>query len=349
MATDITPARTVFDALLGVTTTPKVTIVMPLDHTDPRTDVVRIRNLTRRAVAEAGAAPGMPDVTSLLDPLERLLTAAHPIPRPYGAVALFAAPGTAHLVPLHAGADESVHIGEEFDVIPLVDEVDPAYCFLMTIARGGAHLWRATRHDLAAVPLEGAPEALAEITWYRDLETQLQLHRSGGGTATFHGQGVDEDAELEPLRTYLRRIDDAVARSVGDAEPLTVIGPGRLPAIYRTVSRHRRYVDLLDAHPDGLSAAALHDLGTATAERMAAARTATLLETAGTLSGSGRSSTDPADVVRAATEGRVDTLLVSAAERDTETRTAVMRTLRHGGDVLPMVGADMLLAAVHRW
>lgn len=349
MATQITAAGIAIDELLTVATSPRITIVMPIDHTDPRNDGIRIRSLLKRVGQLAEQEPGLPDVSEVVDRLPDLVTSAHPIPRSMSALGLYAAPGFQRMVPFHGNRRERVRVGAEFDLIPLIDEADPAYCHLLTITRSGSRLWLGHRHGIESIELENAPSALSDVTWYRDLETQLQLHQTGGGAAMFHGQGVDEDGEIEPLRTYMRAIDAAVAAVVPDAVPMQVVGPGRLPSIYREVTRHHEFLPNVDSHPDGLSLERLRDLAMSAATDLAARRTADLLETVGDLSGAGRSSRDPSEVLAAGAAGRIETVLVSPSATDPGAIDAVVTTLRHGGTAVPIVGSDVRLAAIHRW
>ncbi|MEE9298609.1 MAG: hypothetical protein V3V29_06195 [Acidimicrobiia bacterium] len=347
------PATVEFRDLLTVDTTPKVTIIVPVDHTDSRQDAISVRNLVKHAASlleERGAAPKTS--SELLDPITDIVRSAHPLSRSVPAVALFTAPGHQQLIPLITPTPEYVYVADEFHVVPLVESLDPIHCFVLTITRGGCHLWRSDRWRIAPMNLPDAPGALSDITRFRDLEQQLQLHATArGGFATFHGQGVDEDVEFEPVRTYLRAVDAAVGAGIrNDAAPLLLVGPGRLPAIYRTVSALRDFLPAVEAHPDGFDERDLQAKAAAAVHGMAGERTARLLDQIGSLGSSGKSSADPAEVARAAQAGRVRTLLFDPSTDDrARVNLAIVNTLRRGGEALPAVSAATTLAAIFRY
>ena len=353
MITTPAPATVEFRDLLAVETTPRVSIIVPVDHTDGRRNAISIRNLVKHAaslLAEHGTDSRT--VSELLDPATEVMTAAHPLPRSVQAIALFVAPGYQQLIPLITATSEYVHVADEFDVVPLVESLDPIHCFVLTISRGGCRLWRADRWRIAAVNLPDAPGALSDITLFRDLERQLQLHQSArGGAAIFHGQGIDEDVELEPVRTYLRAVDAAARKTIrDDTSPMLLVGPGRLPAIYRSVSALRDFLPAIEAHPDGLDEPDLQAKATAAVNAMAGERTARLLDQIGSLGSAGKASADPAEVMQAASDGRIRTLLFDPGTDDrTRVNLAIVKTIRRGGEALPTIGADTTVAAIFRY
>jgi hypothetical protein len=345
------PAAPDLDLLLGIAASPKLTIVIPLESGDSRQTAIRARNLVREAdqqLAVAGADPATR--RSLTAPVSPLIDEAGPFSRATCALAVFTAPGFGHLVPLSARAPELVAAGDDFHLLATAAALDPLHCHVLTLARGGNRLWRAGRCQLSAVELPGAPAALEEVTWFRDLERQLQYHSTGtGGSAAFHGQGVAEDTELEPVRTYLREIDTAVRSTIGADSPLLLIGPGRLPAIYRKVSRHRAIVDTFESHPDGLGGDDLAEIAAVAVDELARQRTADLLDEVGRWLGSNKSSNDPIEVELAAAEGRVQTLLFDPDSTSGSGNRALLETIRHGGSVVPAADGGITVAAVFRY
>jgi hypothetical protein len=105
----------------------------------------------------------------------------------------------------------------------------------------------------------------------------------------------------------------------------------------------------MEAHPDGLDEAVLGAKAAAVVLQMATERTARLLDQIGNAEAGGRSSTDPGTIAVAAGEGRVNVLLFDSNTRGAAANRAVLRTLRHGGDALPVVGVDVELAALFRY
>jgi hypothetical protein len=133
--------------------------------------------------------------------------------------------------------------------------------------------------------------------------------------AVFYGRGDVAQREAEQTLQYFRAVDALLPRDLGGARPpLVLAGLGHLVAQYRQVTRfpevlagdvatavsqlpvdqlHRRVWPLIDAH---LRRAQLD----------AAARY-------GRLAGTGRTVSDPHEVLRAARAGRLDALFVSSS------------------------------------
>lgn len=348
-ATD--PAR--LGSLLAVEETPRVSIVMPVHPTDPQQDAIRARGITGRTRMLLAAHDVAGDVADpIIASLQHALTHLHPLPRTTGAVAVYATPGTLDVVPL-PGGEELITAGPEFHLLPLIDAADTIHVHALTLTRGGCALWRVDRHGITEIALPGAPGALSEVTRYRDLEKQLQFHQTArGGAAVFHGHALGENRELEPIRVYLRAIDQAVATSLaGDGAPLVLVGPGSLPGLFRDVTTHPAVAPHpVEIHPDGIDGDALHRSAAPLVADLVADRTRRFLDRVGALRPLRRSSTLPAEILMAAALGRVDTLLVDpAAETAALTNRAAVAALRHRATVLPAPGLEPDLAAVFRW
>jgi hypothetical protein len=337
------------DRLFDLETHPKATIIIPVEPTDPDQLRIRSRNMAKE-VRDRIAALDLP-IPDTIEAIPDTIRAAEPFDRSIRAIAVFADPGGCELLPLPMQAPELVEVGEQFHVTAAVAMRDTAHCHVLTITRGGCQLYRGDRWSLTPLALPGAPEALSEITWYRDLEVQLQLHATArGGGATFHGQGIAEDVELEPLRTYLRKVDDALLSAVGpNATPLLLVGPGRLPAIFREVAHAHRYLPALDIHPDGIGEQDLAGRVAAILETLAEARTRHLLEEAGAQLHSGRATADRSEILTAASEARIRTLLFDPLSPERAISRAVHGTVRNGGDAVPIAGSDAELVAILRY
>jgi len=361
----------ILDDLLSISDTPKVTIVMPARRGEETQDAIRLRGLVARAqgLLDRRGTP-RPVVAELTGTTHDLVVSAHPWQDATRAVAIFAAPGHQRLVRLPVTVDELVTVGDEFHVVGLVAPLDPTHCFVLTLTRGGAALWRATRWELAPLELPDAPEALTDITQYQDLERQLQVHQMarGGsetGTAGYHGHGVGEGRDVESVRAYLRLVDKAVIRATtGDASPVLVVGPDTLPPLYRSVSSHPHLAARsVESHPDGIGNGQLHDHALGLLDELVTARREALLGSFEAQWAADKASADVAAVVLAATEGRLGSLLfdperrvwgrvsrerfaVAITEEDeagTEelVNRAVVETLRHGGEAVPVTDVDM--------
>lgn len=346
--------RSRLKALLAITAAPRVSVVMPVNHLEPQQDAIRARGLGARLRMILDAHAVSAEVSDrLVAAVEARFGHLHPMAHATTAVALYATPAGVEWLPLPVRVGETVTVAEEFHLLPLLDALDPAHCFVLTLARGGNALWRADRWSVAPLPLPGAPGALTEITRFRELEKQLQFHQTArGGAAVFHGHALGENREMEPVRTYLRRVDQAVATALaGDPAPVVLVGPGSLPGMFREISAHDRFAThSIESHPDGIDATRLHEAARPVVEALVAERTLRHLDRVGTLRESRRSSTLAAEIVVAAAMGRVDTMLFDpAAGNCGVVNRAAVAALRHAATVLPAPGLATGAAATYRW
>ncbi|HAX82532.1 MAG TPA: hypothetical protein DCY40_08205 [Actinobacteria bacterium] len=356
MTTQVIPSvdRSRLGALLAITEAPRVSVVMPVNHLDPQHDAIRARGLgARLRVLLEPHAVDQAVADHLLATVEERFGHLHPIPHAIGAVALYATPSGSEWLLLPVRIRETVTVAEEFHLLPVIDAVDPAHCFVLTLARGGNALWRANRWSVEPVTLPGAPGALSEITRFRELEKQLQFHQSArGGAAVFHGHALGENREMEPVRAYLRRVDQALGAALaGDTAPVLLVGPGSLPGMFRDISTHNRIVDHpIEIHPDGVDASHLHEFARPVVDALVADRTQRFLDRVGMLREPRRSSTLSAEIVVAAALGRVDTMLFDPdADNCGVVNRAAVAALRHAATVLSAPGLPTGAAATYRW
>lgn len=338
--------------LLEITDLPKVSILMPL--VDPQQDAIRGRGLVARArtmLDERAVDPAEAD--GLDTALQELLADVHPVSHTKRGIVLYAAPGTRHRVLLTGPVVELVAVGSEFHLLPLIAAADPVHAFLLALARGGHALWRVDRHSTSHIGLHGAPDDLAEVTRFREMEKQLQVHASArGGAMMFHGHQESADREREPIRVYFRGVDEAVRRAIdGDTAPVLLVGPGNLPAIYREVSSIGSLLpEVAETHPEGLGEDAIAAMVRTVLDREVGDRTRQVLERVGALRSSRRSSTIPAEVLIAGRSGRVDTVLFDPdADSASVVNRAVVASLRHGATAHPAPHLASGVAAIYRW
>jgi hypothetical protein len=234
-------------------------------------------------------------------------------------------------------------------------------------------LYRATRHTLDEIELEGVADNLADALLHEDLESYLQ-HRSWGprasntrrpnrslgaepaGSAVFHGQGSGEDQHKDDVAEYFKMIDNAVTRKLQpDNPPLLLACVDYVAAMYRD---HNHYRGLLEAtiggSPEGWSDVELHRRAWEAVQPHFRARQQAELSKFNSLPAN-RISTDLKNIAEAAEMGRVEALFVpqgsngngrggkrpdasAADEMLDSTAAAVLRT---GGDVFELPPEQM--------
>ncbi len=227
-------------------------------------DPIRFKNLLREAeekLTEWGLRA--PDARTMLEDASQLQGDTEFWRHLSDGLAMFFAPGFHRRYRLPVPVDESIHVGKQFYVQPLLPLLHGNGAFyILALSQKKIRLYRAGRYSLDELELEGVPRNLEEALQHEDLQTHL-THRSwgtrasntrrakqslgapGGGSVVFHGQGSDEDPHKKDLAEFFQQIDDGVTRKLHDEHaPLILACVDYEAPIYRA---HNHYGNLLEA------------------------------------------------------------------------------------------------------
>lgn len=351
---------------------PCVSVFLPTRRGGSEQDAIRWKNLLRQA-EDRLTANGLRnrEARDLLEPA-RQLRDNDPFWHSQGdGLAAFVAPGFLQTFRLPVALPELVVTAKRFHLKPLLPLLAAERFYLLSLSQKHVRVYQGTATGLREVPVERIPHSLAEALRFHEGEGPLQFHSvpapggRGRWSAIFHGHGVGIDDHKDDLLAYFQRIDRGLHDLLRDERaPLVLASVEYLWPIYRAANR---YPHLLDAgvagHPDQLSPADLHHKAHAVvAPRFAEARQRAA---AGydQLAGTGRTTADVAEVVRAAHGGWLEALFVAAdrevwgtfdaasgqvavhatQEPDDEDLLdfAAVQTLRHGGGVHVVPAADV--------
>lgn len=270
--------------------------------------------------------------------------------------------------------------------------------YVLAVSKNRARLLYCTPLSVREIDLEGlgVPTSLASALRYDDLQKpELQHHPTTGpgrapeGQAAppgasqgrrhgFHGHGESGDDEKTQLTRYFQALDDGVRKALPPSSqlPLVLAGVDHVQALYREVSKyHNIVVDAVTGSHDRLRAEQLHELALPIIEGQLDKQLADTRERYGTAGGRGLTSSDLAEVLGGAHDGRVDTLFVrwdaqiwgryDTAERELATHDspspadlelldlASRWTFINSGSVYVLQGDDMIvdgpLAAIFRY
>jgi hypothetical protein len=222
--------------------------------------------------------------------------------------------------------------------------------------------------------VEGLPPAFAEAQAEVTADRGAQVHSSGRGTigkegAVFHGQGGLPDAEKSELQQYLRHVASAVEEHIHDQEgDLILAGVDYVTSLYKHVSQSPRRIEAtISGNVDHLPPSELHEKALALLAHEIDRRRQGVADQFRDPTRTGIA-TDPEQVLCAAFDGRIDTLIVddsaelfgsfypdTKAMHETKRRPtgdpadpshdliemAVVQTLRHRGSVLAFKPIDM--------
>jgi hypothetical protein len=157
--------------------------------------------------------------------------------------------------------------------------------------------------------------------------------------AMFHGQGSPEDDEQAEIERFLRLVDDGVTRLLQhDRAPIVLAGVEHVTAAYRSLTESREVVaDAIDGNPDRLSADELRERAWSIVEPRFVAGQREAMDRFADMSASGRTEQRLEHVVRAASEGRVETLFTALGTQrwgtfNSASREAEVHEVRQPGD-----------------
>ena len=335
-------------ALAGATG-PCVSLFLPTGPREVATTVVtaRLARLADRAVAELDRQGfGGPRAVEVLEPVRGLVDDEEFWRHRSESLAAFAAPGSFTTVRLPVALPEGVAVGGAFRISPLVPLLtDDTSVVILALAQNAVRLYRATRRTIGELPLGDIPTSMRTAIPEDEHERHGQSHSTGGGTEQFHGQGGRDDFDKAALERWFRAVDRPLTERLGTGgEVLVLACVAHYLPVYRAVSRYPRiWPQPVAGNPERLTPRELHDAVLDVVESQTADLQERRLDRFRAAAGTGRTADVPDQVLSAAREGRVDTLLLESQDGDgvvdDVVDAAVVETLRHGGSVLPANGA----------
>jgi len=368
---------------------PCLSLYLPTTHVGAETsqNMTRLKNLGRKAeglLEEHGI--GAREQGDFLKPVQGLLDDPTLWHSQDNGLALFAAPGFFRYCQLPVPVEEFATVQSCFYLVPLLCLIaDDGRYLVLALGLGGTKLLQGTQHEIAEIPVEQMPKDLADALRFDEPEKQLQSHTvpSGAGaggdrhTAVFHGHGVGTDDRKTDILRYFQQIDKALQGIVRDeAVPLVLAGIEYLHPIYRGANSYRDLTDEgVKTNPDDLSEDELKGRAWEIVAPLVRQAQTQAIEDFGQLKAGERASTNLADIIRAATDGRVATLFVEngahcwgtfrSAKREARVHDspqpgdddllnlAAVRAFTSGARVFVMDDNDMPtdgpIAAIFRW
>ncbi len=338
--------------LLKAQDPPCVSIFLPTHRAgrEVQQDPIRLKNLLRQAqrrVEELGFRSSC-DITRKAN---GLVTDSHFWRHQGDGLALFLSPSEHRHYRLPASFEELVVVADHFHLKPLLPVMSSAeHFYVLGLSQKYVKLFRGGRFSVGEVQLEGVPESLADALRFDDREASLQSH-GGRTTAIFHGHGLGKDDPKDDIRRYFRQIDAGlhdILRS--DGSPLVLAGVDYLLPIYREITAHPNVVaGGVVGSPERVSIKQLHAeawklVAPQFDEERSAAKSQYL-----SLADTPRGSADVKRVIRAAHQGRVDSLFVAVGEHlwgrwDRQTDAITIDEQSRAGDI------DLLdAAAAQTW
>jgi hypothetical protein len=299
----------------------RISMFLPISHrgSQPGRHRVRLTKLLRQARdALLGDGMRVGQVDSLLGPAHQLLDLRSLWNQPGHGLALFLGPDEFRHFRLPVKLPEMVTMGDRFLIRPLLPLLTAAgHFYVMALTREEIRLFHCTRAALGEMTLDGLPLAV----WLTMPRRRPRLHALPadlGEAGSVGFDGADNDGKPLVLQ-HFQRVDQALRELLADQQaPLVLAGPRHLQRLYHQANT---YPDLVPAGVDGsprdLNPDQLHHRAWPLAEPVLRRHQTAAASAYRTLKGTGRTSTDPAEIIAAAPQGRVEILFLptTAAQR----------------------------------
>ena len=191
--------------------------------------------------------------------------------------------------------------------------------YVLALSQNVIRLLIGTRYDVHEVDLERMPRGLRDALRYDDPQKERLYHvagRQGVDSAIFHGRGIGGEVDKERISRYLRLVEAGLIDVLRDERaPLVLAGPDYERAMFRAITRYPALVgEGIPGSPDRVRTETLHARAWPLVEpifQRARREAATRYRQ---LEGTGKTTADLADTVRAADRGQVDVLFVWSDE-----------------------------------
>lgn len=330
--------RDELEALLNTKASPAVTLYTPtnLPSLAVRQDAIRLGNQldeAARKLREMGWRDR--ECGALLEPARRLLGDDRFWENSTPGLAIFLAPAVEPRIwRLRAPVEQLTVVGTRFLIAPLLPQSEgESTFFVLTITAKAARLYKGDRESLREIRDTGLPQSVQDTVAARtDYEQTSQSnpmsgHRSGRAGASGMPGSMPADQSLGPspeeqrkseLLQYLNKLAAAYEKGFGNLSgPVVLAAQPEIAGNFRAqTSAGNLWPEILDVNPGALDVAELHRRAWDLVKAKADGDVAAVIDHFNSLyqDGSPRASTEPAEIVRAARWGKMDTLILAEGE-----------------------------------
>lgn len=299
----------------------RVSIFLPT-HREPnaaRQDPIRLKNLlseARERCADAGLEADA--ISELLRPVEELLDDSDFWRHQKEGLALFAARDELLVQRLPVPFEERVVVGDRFHLRPLLPAISRGRRYLiLALSQGDVRLIEGGAEGAEELDRGDIPRRLGEVVGDDWEQKSLQYHTGTPGRgarrpAVFHGHGAGSDDTEAEVERFLRRVDEGLLdRPDAREKPLVLAAVDELQAAFRDLTQHPDVLaEGVSGNPDESGVEQLHAAAWELAEPHLERTRRAALERVSDGEGNPRVVAGLEAVLRAAFEGRVETLVV---------------------------------------
>lgn len=286
-------------------------------------DATRYKNLVKELEESLMRRHSVSETSALLEPFRALAGDAQFWNRNWEGLAVLGAEGLFRTIRLHQAVPDLAVAADSFHIKPLLRARQAAYRYqVLSVSRGEVKLFEGNGGNLDEVELAaGVPRTMAEALGSEHTEPHQTVASYGGtalGSNMRHGHGSKNDEiEIDDER-FFRAVDKAIMEhhSRPSGLPLILAALTQHHATFRKVSRNALLMETgIEVDPGALTAEQLSERAWAVVEPEFRARLSAWAEGFEAARAKGMGSDNLTKVAHAATESRVDSLLVELERR----------------------------------
>ncbi|OGR42278.1 MAG: hypothetical protein A2X35_00815 [Elusimicrobia bacterium GWA2_61_42] len=355
-----------FEELLREQEGPCVSVFMPTVKGSEETKQNPIKYKKLLAEAEKKLEAGglrAPAARKFLDPARPLLEDHKFWQYQSGGLALFLSHDVKRVYTLPLNFSELAVVADHFCVTPVLPLfAEDGRFYVLALSQHSLRLYHCSRYSVTEVDLKQLPKSITDLLELNPREKQLQFHgntegsASRGKAAMFHGHGEDTDEAKDNMLVYFHNVNRGVNSMLrSDGAPLVLAGVDYLTRIYAKANTYPNLVGMMPGSAVGSRPEELREKAWELVKPLFEAGELAAVRQYERLMGTPKASNHIKTILKAAEEGKVGTLLVSAnAQRwglfdpdlgvlamhskpelsDTElVDLCATRTLHHGGKV----------------
>jgi hypothetical protein len=342
---------------------PCVSITMPTHRSgrDVRQDPVQLKNLLNQAEQQLIARGMRPTLArDMIDPLRGLIEERDFWLHSRDGLVAFLSEGFHQVFRVPIELDEAVVVNTRFYLKPLVPLLAERRFNILGVSLNGVRLHECYRHSHRELEIpEGVSRAFDDAISKDDRQTNLQWHSSHTPSpasvgAIYHQQnGEHYRNQEEDIHFFFRQLEEGILGTVIDRnDPLVLAATENIESHYRKVSKHPTlYPKAVRGNPEHVRIEVLHRQALDLLEQDWQAELSEMRDRYGTAASRDLASSDIAQILPAAAEGRVDVLFLPRSvsiwgtiDPDTQRVTVKTEASVHDVDLVDEAAIRTLLA-----
>ena len=186
--------------------------------------------------------------------------------------------------------------------------------FILSLSQNDIKLYEANRTAIDKHFLGEIPRNIKDYLDYEDLDSHIQTHStSGSGDSGVHGQGPGDESIKADISKFLNQVENGITQILADeTAPLVLAGVEYLTTMYAGHNKYHNLVDqTIDGHPAKTTKEKLHQSAWEIVKPVFKQKEKTALEKYHELAGTGKTSTELEEIIKASLEGKIETLFIT--------------------------------------